>query len=700
LRSEIQNLGISLGFSQIAVAPLDLSSAEPHLQAWLAQNFHGEMDYMARHGMKRARPAELVPGTLSVVTARMNYLPRDTPADWQELEWQRLRDPKQAVVSLYARGRDYHKVLRQRLDTLARQIDAFLLAHAAELPQGGLQYRAFTDSAPVLEAELATRSGQGWRGKHTLVLNREAGSMFFLGEIFLNIELPASEPTSAHCGKCTACIDVCPTQAIVAPGVVDARRCISYLTIEHAGSIDEALRPLMGNRIYGCDDCQLICPWNKYAQIANLPDFDARAGLVGQDIARLLGWSEADFLRLTEGSAIRRIGHARWVRNLAVAAGNALRLEARQQPAQLDPFGRLDGVVGLQREANRLTAQGAEAFVPSSRTQSAALFTLQTLKTTWGQVSAAARAEGAVVASLDHIDSARFPTEEKRFTPHSLSVGVLRNFRQGEAQEGWQLTSNLGWSQRAPKDYELFANGPHAATGTFEQGDHRSALEKATQLDVGGAWKAGPHAFGLTGFVSRFTNYLSLQPTGEFKDAMGTLVGAATPDRLPVYQYEGVQARFVGVESTAKLRMVGGQKALWTPNASHGNLDLELRADTVRADDVTHKRPLPRIAPLRLGADWVWTQAAWGARLGVLHAGAQQRVPNVGNVTTASYTLLNAGVNYHTHTGATHWMVFAKLDNLTNQLAYSSTSVLTQTMGANAPPLAGRSLKLGVQVSL
>jgi len=282
---------------------------------------------MARHGMKRARPAELVPGTLSVVTARMNYLPRDTPADWQELEWQRLRDPKQAVVSLYARGRDYHKVLRQRLDTLARQIDAFLLAHAAELPQGGLQYRAFTDSAPVLEAELATRSGQGWRGKHTLVLNREAGSMFFLGEIFLNIELPASEPTSAHCGQCTACIDVCPTQAIVAPGVVDARRCISYLTIEHAGSIDEALRPLMGNRIYGCDDCQLICPWNKYAQIANLPDFDARAGLVGQDIARLLGWSEADFLRLTEGSAIRRIGHARWVRNLAVAAGNALRLK-------------------------------------------------------------------------------------------------------------------------------------------------------------------------------------------------------------------------------------------------------------------------------------------------------------------------------------------------------------------------------------
>ena len=328
LLSEIQNLGKSLGFSQIAVAPLDLSSAEPHLQAWLAQNFHGEMDYMARHGMKRARPAELVPGTLSVLTARMNYLPRDTPPDWQDREWQRLREPHEAVVSVYARGRDYHKVLRQRLDTLARQIEARLTAHAAalrdELGDEGFQYRAFTDSAPVLEAELAARSGQGWRGKHTLVLNREAGSMFFLGEIFLNMALPASEPTSAHCGQCTACIDVCPTQAIVAPGVVDARRCISYLTIEHAGAIDEALRPLMGNHIYGCDDCQLICPWNKFAQTSSLPDFDARSGLVGQDIARLLTWTEDEFLRYTEGSPIRRIGHARWVRNLAVAAGNAL----------------------------------------------------------------------------------------------------------------------------------------------------------------------------------------------------------------------------------------------------------------------------------------------------------------------------------------------------------------------------------------
>ena len=322
LLSQIQDLGQALGFSQIAVAPVDLASAEPGLQQWLAQQYHGSMDYMARHGLKRARPAELVPGTLSVLTARMNYLPRDTPEGWQDTELMRLKHPKEAVVSVYARGRDYHKVLRQRLDTLARQVEALLANHLQGQP---LVYRAFTDSAPVLEAELATRSGQGWRGKHTLVLNRDAGSMFFLGEIFLNIPWPASEPVSGHCGQCTACIDACPTQAIVAPGVVDARRCISYLTIEHDGPIDPALRPLMGNRIYGCDDCQLVCPWNKFAQTSSLPDFDVRAGLVGQSVARLLAWTEDEFLRYTEGSPIRRIGHVRWLRNLAVAAGNALR---------------------------------------------------------------------------------------------------------------------------------------------------------------------------------------------------------------------------------------------------------------------------------------------------------------------------------------------------------------------------------------
>ena len=217
-----------------------------------------------------------------------------------------------------------------------------------------MQTRAFTDSAPVLEAELATRSGQGWRGKHSLVLNRDAGSMFFLGEIFLNIQLPVSEPVTDHCGQCTACIDVCPTQAIVAPGLVDARRCISYLTIEHAGSIPEELRPSMGSRIYGCDDCQLICPWNKYAQTSDLPDFDVRAGLVGQQLADVLGWTEEEFLQRTEGSAIRRIGYLRWLRNVSVAAGNALRLESNTSSAE--------DLIAL-RQALQLHASHADANV-------------------------------------------------------------------------------------------------------------------------------------------------------------------------------------------------------------------------------------------------------------------------------------------------------------------------------------------------
>jgi len=306
-----------LGFSQIGVSGVDLASAEPGLLAWLAQGFHGDMHYMASHGLKRARPAELVPGTVSVITARMDYLPAATPDDWQTQELQRLQRPGEGIVSLYARGRDYHKVLRSRLQKLADAI--------AE-KTGPLGYRVFTDSAPVLEAELASRSGQGWRGKHSLVLNREAGSMFFLGEIYLDCALPATEPVQAHCGNCTACMDVCPTQAIVAPGQVDARRCISYLTIEHAGPIPLELRPLMGNRIYGCDDCQLVCPWNKFAQRATLPDFDARAGLSGQDLCDLLAWTEAQFLQRTEGGPIRRIGHERWLRNVAVALGNALRV--------------------------------------------------------------------------------------------------------------------------------------------------------------------------------------------------------------------------------------------------------------------------------------------------------------------------------------------------------------------------------------
>ena len=274
------------------------------------------MHYMAAHGLKRARPAELVPGTVSVLTARMDYLPAATPGGWQAIEWSRLRRPQEGIVSMYARGRDYHKVLRTRLQRLADRI-------AGEV--GPLGHRVFTDSAPVLEAELAARSGLGWRGKHTLVLHREAGSMFFLGEIFLDLALPASAPVEPHCGTCTACIDVCPTQAIVGPGLLDARRCISYLTIEHPGPIPLELRPLIGNRVYGCDDCQLACPWNKFAVSSTLADFDARAGLVGAALAGFLGWSEDHFLRVTEGSPIRRIGHERWLRNAAVAAGNALR---------------------------------------------------------------------------------------------------------------------------------------------------------------------------------------------------------------------------------------------------------------------------------------------------------------------------------------------------------------------------------------
>ena len=327
---QIQTWALELGFSQIGVTGVDLSAAEPGLLSWLANGFHGDMAYMAAHGLKRARPAELVPGTVSVLTARMDYLPRLTQNSssegWTDTELQRLQHPNEAIVSVYARGRDYHKVLRARLQRLSERIAEHI---------SPLGYRVFTDSAPVLEAELASRSGQGWRGKHTLVLNREAGSMFFLGEIYLDIALPHSDPVTAHCGSCSACIDICPTKAIIAPHKLDARRCISYLTIEHAGSIPLELRPLIGNRIYGCDDCQLICPWNKFAQRSALPDFDERTGLSGQQLSTLFAWTEADFLKFTEGSPIRRIGHERWLRNIAVALGNA-RSKARRTTTKLD----------------------------------------------------------------------------------------------------------------------------------------------------------------------------------------------------------------------------------------------------------------------------------------------------------------------------------------------------------------------------
>ena len=312
---QLRAWGRALGFSQIGVAGIDLSSVEPRLAAWLNNGFHGEMDYMAAHGMKRARPAELVVGTLSVITARLDYLPRTTAPGWQAIEWHRLADPAAASLSIYARGRDYHKVLRQRLRRLADQ-----LAEAI----GPFGHRVFTDSAPVLEVELAARSGIGWRGKHTLALDRDAGSMFFLGEIFVDVALPETAVVSDHCGSCSACIDICPTQAIVAPYQLDARRCISYLTIEAKGAIPVEFRAAIGNRVYGCDDCQLACPWNKFASASPIADFDVRPALDAPQLLDLWAWREDDFLRETEGSAIRRIGFERWQRNVAVALGNAL----------------------------------------------------------------------------------------------------------------------------------------------------------------------------------------------------------------------------------------------------------------------------------------------------------------------------------------------------------------------------------------
>lgn len=333
-----------LGFSQIGVAGVDLAAAEPGLAAWLAADYHGTMAYMARHGSKRARPADLVPGTLSVITVRMDYLPRALADGWQAIEWRRIAEPKSAAVSLYARGRDYHKLMRARLQTLADRL-------ADEV--GPLGHRVFTDSAPVLEVELATRSGLGWRGKHTLALSRDAGSMFFVGELFVDLALPRTPAAEAHCGSCSACIDVCPTRAIVAPYRLDARRCISYLTIEHDGPIPIEFRAAIGNRIYGCDDCQLVCPWNKYARRATLPDFDARDALAEPTLMSLWAWDEAEFLRRTEGSAIRRIGFERWQRNLAVGLGNALRAgtDERAEAAIREALhARRDSATALVRE--------------------------------------------------------------------------------------------------------------------------------------------------------------------------------------------------------------------------------------------------------------------------------------------------------------------------------------------------------------
>jgi epoxyqueuosine reductase len=318
LARAIKGWGAELGFADVRITDVDLSGHEAGLQAWLDAGHHGEMDYMASHGMKRARPAELVPGTVRAIVARMDYLPipadQGADADWRARERLRQQDPQAAVVSLYARGRDYHKVLRNRLQQLAERIRGVA---------GEYGFRVFTDSAPVMELPLAEKAGLGWRGKHTLLLSRDAGSTFFIGEILVDLPLPVDASTGAHCGQCQACIVACPTNAILGPGRLDARRCISYLTIELKGSIPEELRPLIGNRIYGCDDCQLACPWNKFAQRAVLPDFDERNGLGEASLVELFGWEEEEFNRRMEGSPIRRIGHERWLRNLAVGMGNA-----------------------------------------------------------------------------------------------------------------------------------------------------------------------------------------------------------------------------------------------------------------------------------------------------------------------------------------------------------------------------------------
>jgi len=311
LALQIKHWGREFGFEQVGITSTELGADEAHLAKWLAAGHHGEMDYMQRHGTKRTRPAELLPGTLRVISVRMNYDPPQARDAWEV-----LRDSTLGYISRYALGRDYHKLLRGRLQKLADRV-------AAEI--GPFGYRAFVDSAPVMEKALARNAGLGWIGKHTNLINRNAGSWFFLGELFTDLPLPVDAPASEHCGTCMRCIDICPTQAIVAPNQLDARRCISYLTIELRGSIPIQLRPLLGNRIYGCDDCQLICPWNKFAKKSAEPDFIVRHGLDNESLIKLFAWSEAEFLQRTEGSAIRRIGHECWLRNIAVALGNAPR---------------------------------------------------------------------------------------------------------------------------------------------------------------------------------------------------------------------------------------------------------------------------------------------------------------------------------------------------------------------------------------
>ena len=309
LAARIRELAHAAGFQRVGISGVHLPEDEVHLRDWLAQGLHGSMDWMARHGDKRSRPQELVPGTLRVISVGLDYGRRDDAAAWET-----LADGHRAYVARYALGRDYHRLMRTRLQRLADQIIDLV---------GPFGHRVFVDSAPVLERALARDAGLGWIGKHTCLIDKDGGSWFFLGELFVDLPLPVDPPASAHCGTCTRCIDICPTQAITAPNRLDARRCISYLTIEHEGAIPLELRAAIGNRIYGCDDCQLVCPWNKFARRTDEPDFRARNALDTATLGQLFAWTEAEFLQRTEGSAIRRSGYTRWQRNIAVALGNA-----------------------------------------------------------------------------------------------------------------------------------------------------------------------------------------------------------------------------------------------------------------------------------------------------------------------------------------------------------------------------------------
>ncbi len=317
LSLQIKQWGIELGFQQVGITDTDLSAAEIHLHNWIAKGFQGEMDYMQRHGLKRSRPELLHEGTLRIISVRMDYQ-SESLSDMTQV----LDDRTAAYISRYALGRDYHKMMRNRLQKLADKIQTEV-SETLSYTNIEVGMRGFVDSAPVLEKALAEKAGLGWIGKHSNLINRKAGSWFFLGEIFINLPLPIDQASTAHCGVCTACLSICPTQAIVAPYQVDARRCVSYLTIELQGAIPEALRPLIGNRIYGCDDCQIICPWNRFAKMTAEADFNPRQQLNTQELLTVFAWNEDVFLKKTEGSAIRRIGYERWLRNIAVALGNA-----------------------------------------------------------------------------------------------------------------------------------------------------------------------------------------------------------------------------------------------------------------------------------------------------------------------------------------------------------------------------------------